>query len=82
MSLRETCKCGHDRASHYAEPNTGKACGCLCTACECKRYRWEFAKEERDTLPAPRVDAFWGVKTPSSIPPSSDDFSKLFDDWP
>jgi hypothetical protein len=38
VSLRETCHCGHDKASHYAD-HKGVRGACLCTGCdECVAY--------------------------------------------
>lgn len=35
-------QCRHDKASHYREPGANGAwVTCLCTGCECKRYRAE-----------------------------------------
>lgn len=38
--LRETCHCGHDKASHYLDRTVhpAKLCACLCGGCECTRY--------------------------------------------
>ena len=36
---RETCRCGHDKATHFVDP-TGKSMSCLGLHCnDCKRYR-------------------------------------------
>ena len=39
-TLRETCHCGHDKASHYRDETVRPAVlrACLCTGCECKAY--------------------------------------------
>lgn len=39
-NLKETCHCGHDRASHYRDESVRPAvlCACLCTGCECKAF--------------------------------------------
>ena len=54
--LRETCKCGHDRATHYADlPSTGDVTkpaesgrlvylDCLGSWCNCRRYEPEDPK--------------------------------------
>ncbi len=45
MSLRETCHCGHDKASHYRDCSATPPAmaDCLGPACDCKRYvnEWE-----------------------------------------
>ncbi len=38
--LKETCKCGHDKATHFRDPRTGEYLTCLGLQCDtCKRYR-------------------------------------------
>lgn len=49
---RETCRCGHDKASHFREH--GVYLTCLATHCQCRRYRNE---NERPTLPAPKGES-------------------------
>jgi hypothetical protein len=47
MGLKETCHCGHDKASHYRDAGSRETLSCLCQGCDCRRYI-----NERD--PAPR----------------------------
>lgn len=59
--LRETCHCGHDRASHYADPTTGEKHACLCRGCDCERYVNDRdpkpSLQARKTLPSPSYDS-------------------------
>lgn len=49
---RETCKCGHDKATHFQDPKTGQALTCLGLFCnDCKRYR--DSSEPKTIPPAP-----------------------------
>ena len=34
----ERCHCGHDLASHYRDPSTGKRHACGCMGCDCGSY--------------------------------------------
>lgn len=42
--IKETCDCGHDRATHFEKEST-----CLGVHCDCKRYR------EPGSPPTPRA---------------------------
>ena len=39
-SLRDDCKCGHDRSSHYRDAAVAPVvwCNCLAMRCDCKRF--------------------------------------------
>lgn len=39
MSLKDDCKCGHDRTHHYHDPKTGERCNCLAMHCDCRWFR-------------------------------------------
>lgn len=41
--LRETCHCGHDKATHYLDREASPATyfSCLAMHCDCRRYAYE-----------------------------------------
>lgn len=63
MSYREVCKCGHDKATHFRDLNTGARASCLASMCDCKRYRDPGTP---DTVPPPKART---PKTISTLPP-------------
>lgn len=38
MSIKDDCKCGHDRTCHFRHPD-GTWCNCLAMHCDCKYFR-------------------------------------------
>lgn len=47
--IKETCKCGHDKATHflwrdYPEDSTKQYITCLAINCDCKKYKYEESK--------------------------------------
>ena len=67
MSLRETCHCGHDKATHYREHGGASTvhASCLAMGCACALY-----VNEHDPKPSPPI-------SPSKAAPMPD-----LDNWP
>jgi hypothetical protein len=49
-NLRETCHCGHDKATHYRDAADGARISCLAIACDCPKY-----VNERDPKPKAKL---------------------------
>lgn len=69
-NLRETCHCGHDKASHYRDESVRPAVlrACLCTGCDCGAYADANG-------PAPKK---WLEQNP--VPPAADTLRGIGDE--
>jgi hypothetical protein len=59
--LRETCHCGHDRASHYRDLSSlaSDHTTCLCPGCACELYVNEFEPKPPKVPTRPAGHPLW-----------------------
>jgi hypothetical protein len=64
VSLKDDCKCGHDRTQHFKHltPDGFILCNCLAVRCECKAFQAPGDPDPPSIPPPPDTDPVFDPK--------------------